>query len=738
MYMKHILFIFSISISCSIALQAQTNDTTKSLSLNEVVISANKFQENKKNIAQQVQFIKREDVVLQNNQTMANVIENSGIAFVQKSQAGGGSPVIRGFEANKILLVIDGVRMNNLIYRGGHLQNIMTIDNNMIDRVEVISGPSSTIYGSDALGGVISMHTLKPRFSTQEKKTFVSGNAFIRMASANRENAIHADVNFGGTKFASLTSISFNNFQDVRMGSVKNPFYQKFGERNIYTERINGKDSILLNKNPLLQKQSGYLQYDVMQKFLYRSGEYTTHQINFQYSNTGNLPRYDRLSEVNSSGKPNNAVWYYGPQTRALAAYDMNISKTTKLFNQLHLGLNYQYVQESRHNRTFNKEFQNNRYEYVNVGGIQLDLEKKINKHEVRYGLDVQFSTVKSRANRQSVIDSSFQAQSTRYPYGKNYMLTPALYVSHIWKISDRVIINDGLRIGYSMLRSSFDDSSFYQFPFNEIKQNNVVVSGSLGMVYTHNDKTKISALFSTGFRTPNIDDLSKVFESIPGSAIIPNNNLKPEKTLNLDFHFSKIFGGVVKWETTLYGTYLLDAIVTGTFTYNGNDSIWLDGIYSQVLANQNKGKGIILGVNTMLNIQCGKYVNVYGSFNYQAGNVVNKGEYAIPLDHISPAFGRVGVRYNSKKIQADVYALYNGWKRIKRYNPFGEDNQQYATQDGMPAWFTMNAKFSYKINEFVSLQCGVENMFDTQYRTFSSGINAPGVNIFGAVRVHW
>jgi hemoglobin/transferrin/lactoferrin receptor protein len=95
-------------------------------------------------------------------------------------------------------------------------------------------------------------------------------------------------------------------------------------------------------------------------------------------------------------------------------------------------------------------------------------------------------------------------------------------------------------------------------------------------------------------------------------------------------------------------------------------------------------------------------------------------------------------VRYTSKKIQADVYSIYNGWKRIKRYNPNGEDNQQYATKDGMPAWFTMNAKISFNINEFISLQAGVENMFDTQYRTFSSGINGAGVNIFGAVRVHW
>lgn len=737
--MKKIYSVIAIAMLLNtMAYTQNTADSTTNISLNEVVVSVNKFAENKKNIAQQIQLIKRQDLLLQNNQSMANVIENSGIAFVQRSQGGGGSPSIRGFEASKILLVIDGVRMNNLIYRAGHLQNIITIDNNMLDKVEIISGPSSTIYGSDALGGVISMYTMKPKFSTIAGKTLVSGNAMIRMASANKESAIHADVSFGGQKFASLTSISFNNYQDLRMGSTKNPFYDKFGERNFSVERINGKDSMVSNSNPLIQKQSGYLQYDVLQKFLFKTGEKITHQINFQYSNTNNVPRYDRLTEVDGAGKAVNAVWYYGPQTRALVAYNLTGTSNSKAFNTVNLAVNYQYVQESRHNRSFGKTYQNNRYEYVNVGGLQLDFEKKLAKHEIRYGLDIQYSTVKSRANKQSVKDSTYELQSTRYPAGKNSLIVPAIYVSHVWKVSDKFIINDGLRIGYSMLHAAFDDTIFYKFPMNEINQNNVVVSGSLGAVYTHNDKTKFSVLFSTGYRTPNIDDLTKVFESTTSEVIIPNNKLKSEKTLNLDLGFTKVFGGIVKWENTVYGTFYKDAIVTDAYTYNGADTILYDGNYGKVLAQQNKGKAMILGITSLLNIQCGKHVTVYGSFNYCAGNIISKGEYPVALDHIAPAYGKVGVRYISKRIQADVYSIYNGWKRIKRYNPYGEDNEIYATKDGMPAWFTLNAKLSFNINDFVSLQTGVENMFDTQYRTFSSGINAPGVNIYGSVKIHW
>lgn len=93
---------------------------------------------------------------------------------------------MRGFEANKVLLVIDGVRMNNAIYRGGHLQDVMTIDPNMLERTEVIFGPSSTMYGSDALGGVMNFYTKNAQFSSDDK-LLVKVNAMVRYASVNQE-----------------------------------------------------------------------------------------------------------------------------------------------------------------------------------------------------------------------------------------------------------------------------------------------------------------------------------------------------------------------------------------------------------------------------------------------------------------------------------------------------------------------------------------------------------------------
>ena len=206
--MKNLQYAFTaIILLCSQLLFSQEliSDSSmqlKGINLNEVIISVNKTEEIKRNVAQHIQIISATQIANSQAQSTADLLANTGTLSVQKSQSGGGSPTIRGFEANRILLVIDGVRMNNLIYRAGHLQNIVTLDNSILDRVEVLFGPSSTVYGSDALGGVIHLYTKRPAFSVDGKKSNIKANAFTRYGSVNNELAGHADFNIGCNNFA--------------------------------------------------------------------------------------------------------------------------------------------------------------------------------------------------------------------------------------------------------------------------------------------------------------------------------------------------------------------------------------------------------------------------------------------------------------------------------------------------------------------------------------------------------
>ena len=156
----------------------------KVVEMDEIIVSANKWEQSSSDIPSTIASVSSKEIEFQNPQTSADILEGSGKVFVQKSQMGGGSPMIRGFSANSVLIVVDGVRMNNAIFRSGNLHNVISVDPSMIESTEVIFGPGSVIYGSDALGGVMDFHTITPVFTDGFE---VNSSLFGRYSSANNE-----------------------------------------------------------------------------------------------------------------------------------------------------------------------------------------------------------------------------------------------------------------------------------------------------------------------------------------------------------------------------------------------------------------------------------------------------------------------------------------------------------------------------------------------------------------------
>ncbi len=739
--MKKKLFITLAMAANSIAYSQNTeqkNDSIKeTITLSEMVVSANKVEEDKRQIAQQIETIGSLQIKKLNTQSTADLLLQTGFVNVQKSQQGGGSIMMRGFEASRVLMVVDGVRMNNLIFRAGHLQNVITVDQNMLERVELLFGPSSTVYGSDALGGVVAFYSKNPMFASADEKLKTKIGVFTRYGSVNQEKTSHFDFNLGTKKFASLTSFTVSDFNDLLMGKSKNPYYKVgYGERNYYVQRVNDKDSLVENSNKYLQKFSGYTQYDLMQKFSFKQNDKITHGLNLQYSNSSNIPRYDRLTDPKGKGL-NSAEWYYGPQLRVLGIYNFNAKNLNGFFNAVNANLSYQKVEESRHSRGFNSTNKNSRIEKVDVYGLNVDFQRKKDKSDTRFGIDAQYNTVNSTAFKTNVYSGEKFALDTRYPDGKNEMYNIALYATNNYKLNDKLILNEGLRLAQITLNSSFVNKDFFPFPFDKVSQSNIALSGNAGLIYLPNEKWKISLMGSTGFRAPNVDDLSKVFESAPGRIIVPNPNLKPEKTYNADVQITKIFSNIIRWENVFFYTIFNDALVADKFTFNGEDSIVYDDTKSAVYAVQNKQKAYIYGANSNLYISLIDHINITGGVTYTYGRIkTDSTDY--PLDHISPLYGRGGVKYYTNKFSAEVSAVFNGWKRVKDFNLGGEDNQQYAPAEGMPAWYTINLRLNYSITKNIMVQAGVDNLLDTQYRIFASGINAPGRNIFGTVRLNF
>jgi hemoglobin/transferrin/lactoferrin receptor protein len=714
---------------------SQLDTIPHQLQLNEIVISYNKTEERNNKVPQPIEIIDAKTIARSQAQTAADLIAQNGSVLVQKSQQGGGSPVIRGFEASRILLVIDGVRMNNLIYRSGHLQNIMTIDNIGLERAEIMFGPSSVQYGTDALGGAIHLFTKKPILSLDENP-LTQVKIQSRYSTVNNESTTGLDINLGWKRFGSRTIFSYSRFGDLRSGRNTNPFYDgEYIDRPYYIDSNFDKpgsfgiDSILTNKNPDLQVKSGYNQYNVLQKFLFKQNDRISHGLNFQFSSSTNVPRYDRLTDV-SGGKLKFSEWYYGPQERIMLSYDLNITRNTGFFNGFSLNASQQMVTESRHQRRYQQPGLQNRIEDVNVSSISAFAQHKSTMHELQIGADAQFNTLQSSAQEINIYTGAISALDTRYPNGTNSMNLAGIYVSHIWKINEKTNITDGVRLGYSMLASTLLDSTFFSLPFNTIEQKTPTYCGSLGLVHNHSSNLKISFLVSSAFRVPNIDDLAKIFESAPGKIIIPNKNIQPEKTISYEASVSAVLGEFARFDNSIYYTSFIDAIQVAPFTYQGLDSIVYDGTNSGIMSSQNLGNGYIYGFYTNLKTAPIANVSLLASANYTYGRIKTE-QNTVPLDHISPFMAKLSFLYEKSSFFAEAYALYNGKKKLEDYSDSGEDNLNYATPQGMPAWLTLNMRIGYSLKSQLTVQGGVENILDTKYRVFASGINSPGRNLY-------
>jgi len=713
--------------------------SAKSVNLDEIVFSANRKAESKMDVPYQLEIIKQKDIEFSNPATSGDLLQNTGQVFLQKSQAGGGSPILRGFEANKVLLVIDGVRMNNAIYRGGHLQDVTTIDPNMLDRTEVVFGPSSTIYGSDALGGVMHFYTKNAQFSSDEKM-LVKANGMVRYASAAQEKTGHLDFNLGGKKFASLTNVTFSDFGDVMSGSTKLTGYTNTWDRNYYVERINNHDTMLINANNNLQKGSAYKQVDVMQRFNIKTGKHLTHNLNFQYSTSSFLPRYDRLAGDYNGEKFKYAENGYGPQKRLLAAYTLNFDRKTVISDNMKLILAYQKIDQERITRRFQNTNRKTQNEDVVVLSANVDVYKQIKEqHELRYGLEITSNDVKSTANFKDIITNVETPADTRYADGGSKMATAAVYLSHSWEVNKNFIITDGLRFTNTTLTCNFKDTTFFKFPFKTAKQNNLALTGNLGFTWKSENDYKVSVLTSTGFRSPNVDDMSKVFESAGNVVIVPNPTLKPEYTYNFELNLSKVINGRYKFDIAAYYTNLTNVLVVKDFKLNGSDSAIYNGTKSKVLATQNVDKAYIYGLAGGAQFDFNSNVSFKSVLNYTYGRYSDsQNDTVVPLDHIAPLFGRTSIIYKAKNIDGEFFVRYNGKKNANDYSPSGEDNAAYSAdkiKGYMPGWFTLNMRVGINLTKSLRLNVACENITDNRYRVFASGINAAGRNLIVSVR---
>lgn len=707
------------------------------LTFDEIVVSASRWEQDKREIPVRIASIKPEEVVFQNPQTAADLLGASGEVFIQKSQLGGGSPMIRGFATNRVLIAVDGVRMNTAIFRSGNLQNVISLDPLSLDRTEVIFGPGSVIYGSDAIGGVMSFYTLKPHLSSGDK-AMVNGSALARWSSAGSEKTGHFDVNIGLPKWGFTTSVTYSDFGDLKMGKHGPEEYL----RNTYGATVNGRDTMLTNPDPLVQRPTGYNQLNVMQKIRFKPGKDLEFNYGFHYSNTSDYSRYDRLIRYRGNGNQRSGEWYYGPQKWMMNALNIAHAGSGGLYDNLSATIALQNFEESRHDRDFGDSELRSRVEQVDVFSVNLDLERGLSgKSTVFYGLEALFNNVNSTGTDKNIETGAVVEGPARYPNPATWN-SYAAYATYRYKPSRSITWQAGLRYNQVALDAEFNQD-FYDFPFKKAEINSGALTGSIGAAWLPAESWQLNLNLSTGFRVPNVDDVGKVFDSEPGSVVIPNPDLEAEYAWNAEAGISKIIGGVAKVDFTAYYTILDHALVRRDFTLNGQDSILYDSELSQVQAIQNAAQAHVFGIQAGFELKLPAGFGLTTRFNYQNGEEELDDGSTAPLRHAAPWFGATHFTWKRERAKLDLYAVYNGEVSYENLAPEEQGKGYIYAMDAdgnpySPAWYTLNFKAMYQLTDNLSITAGMENITDQRYRPYSSGIVAAGRNVMVSGRLRF
>ena len=699
----------------------------KRIEIDEFVISASKTKENKVIVPYMVDILESSTLKESMWMTAADILEGTGNIMVQRTQGGGGSPILRGFEANKILLVVDGVRMNNAIYRSGHLQNSITIDQSVLERTEVLFGPSSVIYGSDALGGVIHYYTRNPVIYADS--SFHPGiQASTQYASASGSWIGHVDFSASKRRLGSLTSITFKNLGDIRMGARRKSTLGDWGKLFHYVDQVNGVDSTLANEDPLIQKNTGYKQLDIIQKITYSPSEYSDWTLNMQYSTSSDIDRLDYLNDY-AGDNLKYAEYYYGPQNRLLIALNNTWKKENRLFSNMTTIAAYQRIDEDRYSRRFRNEELLTQQEDVTVLSLNIDLLKIwSNGHRLNYGVDLNHNVVNSLAWYENISNGQRIVTQTRYPDGGSHTWSTSSYAMYKWIVSSKVVINGGARYNWGSLFSRFEETPL---PYERIEIRHGALTGSAGLVLTPSESWQINTILSTGFRNPNVDDYGKV-RAKDGEVTVPNESLAPEYTYNAEIGIRRSVRDLLRVEVVGYFSYLRNAIVRTDYQINGADSLYYDGEWYNIITNYNAGEAWIYGGSLGLTLTPGRHFLFTGTLNYTRGYNLSD---EVPLGHIPPLFGRSSFTYRKDRFFMETWTVYNGWKHLKDFSPYGEDNEGEAMDEGFPAWWTLNVKAGIRLGSHLDFMLAIENIFDQFYKPFASGISAPGRNFILTAR---
>jgi hemoglobin/transferrin/lactoferrin receptor protein len=361
------------------------------------------------------------------------------------------------------------------------------------------------------------------------------------------------------------------------------------------------------------------------------------------------------------------------------------------------------------------------------------------NRHTLFYGLEIATNDVESSGIDENIQAGTYAIGSSRYP--QSNWSSYGAYLSYQHRLSDQLLVQAGARYSAFTLDADFSNNlPFFPFPYTTAKLNNGSLTGSLGLVFNPSEDWTLSMNVSTGFRAPNVDDVGKVFDSEPGSVVIPNLDLEAEYAYNAEIGIARVFGEIIRVDLTGYYTVLDKAMVRRNYTLNGLDSIVYQGELSQIQAIQNAAIANVFGIQAGVELKLGGGFSIFSKFNFQDGEEELDDGTESPLRHAAPWFGATRLIFATEGLDVQLYAMYSGEVSYDNLSQEGRATEYIFAIDKngnpySPGWATLNLKISYALSEVFTINGGVENLTDKRYRPYSSGLVAAGRNIILSLR---
>jgi outer membrane receptor protein involved in Fe transport len=585
--------------------------------------------------------------------------------FVQKTNHGGGSPIIRGLTGNQTLLLIDGIRLNNAIYRYGPNQYLNTVDILSAEKLEVLRGSGSVQYGSDALGGTVQIFT---RDLVTADKPLWNGTLLTRVASHGMEQSLHGDLSFSTGKAAFMGGVTARNFGDIVGGDTTG-----------------------------IQSPTGYqeLDFEITGKVkLSKSGELS---MVFQNVHQYEVPVYHKAELENY------ALYMMDPQLRQLGYLRLNKQLDAGILKSAKFTTSFQNTEEGRKSMKNGSDIL--RYENDKVRSLSFQAEAFTEGRHIwsaSSGFEIYNDLVRSSLTDSNIKSGTETEGRGLYPDGST-MTSIAAYSLNTFSLPGWVL-SAGARFNTFVI--NVEDETI-----GTTKLTPSSLVGNLSVLRKLTPRSNLFISANTGFRAPNIDDLGSL-GIVDFRYEIPNYDLKPENSFQLQagykYQGSRVAGEVYFYRNELYNLIIRTAVPGDT----------IEGY--PVYIKENVERAYIQGVETNIGLELNKSWQVNGSLTYTYGQNITKDE---PMRRIPPLFCRMALEYSHKSWWGSLV-----WLAASKQDRLasGDKSDNRIPDGGTPGWNILNINAGY-IMKHINVDFSIENLLNKDYRYHGSGINGYG-----------